>query len=656
MDVGCYCVSAARMLAGEPVSVTAQQLRAPSGVDRRAGRDARPRRRRARALRLRARPARPQRPRGRRLGGRPARQRSVAQPQDGHRRSCATTGTASTSTSRRPIRTAASSTTSRARSPASTLRASAWPTRSARRARSMRSTPRPRAGGGSSSELTRAQQSRRKRSRPSSRRWYSRSRWRRAPFQHPSAKRSQAASTARSAARRARAAAWRARGCAPASGARSRSRSAAGGAGRGRRAPSSAADCQPVERARDGRARGAAACAIRRPHGDGGRAAGVRVRRTHPSRRLPARRGSAGVRPRAAARRRRRRRAARRSRRRSAAAERSASGSLPSCSRSARASEVELRRGVAHAPAGARIVRAPSSPSRRRATGATPRSQFASRLRARRMGSGSVGRCERGCGGGARRARPEARPRRHGAPSPQEQRSCSAPHRRRDRSSSPVGPALVGTAGVAQDPEEHGLALAHVAPRGDRACLGDERLARPQRRTAAAELDLHEARPRPSPPRRPCGARRGGPLRAAARRARKTRRPTPRSSSSGSSVELARSLGIVAAGELVAAHRIAAEQLVERHVEAGREVEQRVEREPRLAALGVRDRARRDAGELGELALAEVAARAQAAQRAGEPRRGRRRGQPQLVVDVLMLSTLPSTPGGRPSALAMRTR
>ena len=34
MDVGCYCISAARMLAGEPVSVTAQQV-APSGVDRR---------------------------------------------------------------------------------------------------------------------------------------------------------------------------------------------------------------------------------------------------------------------------------------------------------------------------------------------------------------------------------------------------------------------------------------------------------------------------------------------------------------------------------------------------------------------------------------------------------------------------------------------
>ncbi len=35
MDVGCYCVSAARMLAGEPVSVTAQQLVTPSGLDRR---------------------------------------------------------------------------------------------------------------------------------------------------------------------------------------------------------------------------------------------------------------------------------------------------------------------------------------------------------------------------------------------------------------------------------------------------------------------------------------------------------------------------------------------------------------------------------------------------------------------------------------------
>ena len=35
MDVGCYCVSAARLLAGDPESVTAHQIQAPSGVDTR---------------------------------------------------------------------------------------------------------------------------------------------------------------------------------------------------------------------------------------------------------------------------------------------------------------------------------------------------------------------------------------------------------------------------------------------------------------------------------------------------------------------------------------------------------------------------------------------------------------------------------------------
>ena len=33
LDVGCYCVSAARLLAGEPLSVTAQRLVGPTGVD-----------------------------------------------------------------------------------------------------------------------------------------------------------------------------------------------------------------------------------------------------------------------------------------------------------------------------------------------------------------------------------------------------------------------------------------------------------------------------------------------------------------------------------------------------------------------------------------------------------------------------------------------
>ncbi len=83
MDVGCYCVSGARMLAGDPVSVTAHQLLAPSGVDRRlvatfahAG-DV------LDAHRLRARPARPQRARGGRLRRRPARQRSLARHETG---------------------------------------------------------------------------------------------------------------------------------------------------------------------------------------------------------------------------------------------------------------------------------------------------------------------------------------------------------------------------------------------------------------------------------------------------------------------------------------------------------------------------------------------------------------------------------------------
>ena len=33
MDVGCYCVSGARLLAGEPVSVLAEQVVGPTGID-----------------------------------------------------------------------------------------------------------------------------------------------------------------------------------------------------------------------------------------------------------------------------------------------------------------------------------------------------------------------------------------------------------------------------------------------------------------------------------------------------------------------------------------------------------------------------------------------------------------------------------------------
>jgi D-xylose 1-dehydrogenase (NADP+, D-xylono-1,5-lactone-forming) len=35
MDVGCYCVSGSRLLAGEPVSANARQVLGPSGVDMR---------------------------------------------------------------------------------------------------------------------------------------------------------------------------------------------------------------------------------------------------------------------------------------------------------------------------------------------------------------------------------------------------------------------------------------------------------------------------------------------------------------------------------------------------------------------------------------------------------------------------------------------
>ena len=138
MDVGCYCISAARMLAGEPVSVTAQQVLTPAGVDRRLVAtlaheddvlthfDC--------ALDL------------------PDRSELEAIGSDGVLRvsdpwHSITTGIEllvgnggpSTSTSRRRTRTRASSTTSPAPSPASIRPASGRPTRSARRARSMRS-------------------------------------------------------------------------------------------------------------------------------------------------------------------------------------------------------------------------------------------------------------------------------------------------------------------------------------------------------------------------------------------------------------------------------------------------------------------------------------------------------------------------------------
>ena len=85
MDVGCYCVSGSRLLAGEPEAVYGEQVAATSGVDelftgtlrlpgRRPGRD-----------RLRARPARARRARGDRGGGVDLPGRPLALPDAGAR-------------------------------------------------------------------------------------------------------------------------------------------------------------------------------------------------------------------------------------------------------------------------------------------------------------------------------------------------------------------------------------------------------------------------------------------------------------------------------------------------------------------------------------------------------------------------------------------
>ena len=152
-------------------------------------------------------------------------------------------------------------------------------------------------------------------------------------------------------------------------------------------------------------------------------------------------------------------------------------------------------------------------------------------------------------------------------------------HRPGHRPPSSDGQATrVGAARVAQDPEEHRLALAHVAPARDRACLCDERLACAQGGATLPELDLHEA------------ASDGHGLDTLVTHvglARGTRRQAREEHAQadaevvqeGQQARGAALAGIVAAGQLVAALRVAAQQLVERDVEVRREVEQRVERE-----------------------------------------------------------------------------
>ena len=67
MDLGCYCVSALRLLGGEPTSVAAHRVLGATGVDERIDRDPRAAGPGARAARQRLRPGDAQRARGARL-------------------------------------------------------------------------------------------------------------------------------------------------------------------------------------------------------------------------------------------------------------------------------------------------------------------------------------------------------------------------------------------------------------------------------------------------------------------------------------------------------------------------------------------------------------------------------------------------------------
>src|SRR5262245_9330206 len=83
--------------------------------------------------------------------------------------------------------------------------------------------------------------------------------------------------------------------------------------------------------------------------------------------------------------------------------------------------------------------------------------------------------------------------------------------------------------------------------------------------------------------------------------------------------------GVVASHEPVARRLLAASQeLVESDVQTRSQVKQGVERKAPPTALGLRDRARRDSGEVCELALAEAARAPELLERRAEPGRGGR--------------------------------
>ncbi len=119
---------------------------------------------------------------------------------------------------------------------------------------------------------------------------------------------------------------------------------------------------------------------------------------------------------------------------------------------------------------------------------------------------------------------------------------------------------------------------------------------------------------------------------------------------------------VVAAAEPVAGRDVAAQQLVDGDVQVGGQREQRLEREPALAALGLRDGARRDLGQLGELGLAQLALHAHGPQRAAEAGGRRRLGElgpavgEAVVVHAALHADRPALGLGDPQAAVAQRR
>lgn len=187
-------------------------------------------------------------------------------------------------------------------------------------------------------------------------------------------------------------------------------------------------------------------------------------------------------------------------------------------------------------------------------------------------------------------------------------RQLSKPDAPSGRASPPGLIRAVGPKGDGRgddDPEELGLALAEVPPAGDAFGVGHQHLAVPDRRREAGDADLDEALGDGDDP---------APLLGEHRFALFPRRepdevdPQIRAFGPENRHRALRPMlgALDAATDPVDVGILAANQVVDRHPESGREPGQRGEGEPALAALGLRDGAAGHPGELGQLVLIEL--------------------------------------------------